>query len=178
MGARVYDPYTGTFTQPDPIKGGGANAYGYTDGDPVNETDLSGDSASAAGEAQANATQGYNCSKEHSASYCNHRFSDTTGFEVAGGVVAVVVTAGVACEAFCGPAAEDAVAAAPKPPGFDPDTWTEGPASRPSVSKPSTYDPDGGEWHYHEPDSWHPDPHWDYKPASPWNAPWQRVSAR
>jgi uncharacterized protein RhaS with RHS repeats len=43
MGARVYDPYTGTFTQPDPIQGSGANAYGYTDGDPVNETDLSGD---------------------------------------------------------------------------------------------------------------------------------------
>jgi RHS repeat-associated protein len=43
MGARVYDPYTGTFTQPDPIQGGGANAYGYTDGDPVNEVDLSGD---------------------------------------------------------------------------------------------------------------------------------------
>ena len=43
MGARVYDPYTGTFTQPDPIQGGGANAYGYTDGDPVNEKDLSGD---------------------------------------------------------------------------------------------------------------------------------------
>ena len=43
MGARVYDPYTGTFTQPDPIQGGGATAYGYTDGDPVNETDLSGD---------------------------------------------------------------------------------------------------------------------------------------
>ena len=42
MGARVYDPHTGTFTQPDPIQGGGANAYGYTDGDPVNETDLSG----------------------------------------------------------------------------------------------------------------------------------------
>jgi uncharacterized protein RhaS with RHS repeats len=44
MGVRVYDPDTGTFTQPDPIQGGGANAYGYTDGDPVNETDLSGES--------------------------------------------------------------------------------------------------------------------------------------
>jgi hypothetical protein len=42
MGARVYDPYTGTFTQPDPVQGGGANAYGYTNGDPVNETDLDG----------------------------------------------------------------------------------------------------------------------------------------
>jgi len=45
MGARVYDPYTGTFTQPDPIQGGGANAYGYTNADPVNETDLGGKSA-------------------------------------------------------------------------------------------------------------------------------------
>ena len=44
MGARVYDPYTGTFTQPDPIQGGGATPYGYTDGDPVNETDLGGES--------------------------------------------------------------------------------------------------------------------------------------
>ncbi len=42
MGARVYDPYTGTFTQPDPIQGGGANAYGYTNADPVNMTDLGG----------------------------------------------------------------------------------------------------------------------------------------
>ncbi len=39
----MYDPYTGTFTQPDPIQEGGANAYGYADGDPVNKTDLSGD---------------------------------------------------------------------------------------------------------------------------------------
>jgi RHS repeat-associated protein len=42
MGARVYNPYTGTFLQTDPIPGAGANAYGYTNGDPVNETDLSG----------------------------------------------------------------------------------------------------------------------------------------
>jgi uncharacterized protein RhaS with RHS repeats len=46
MGARVYDPYTGTFTQPDPIQGGGATPYGYTDGDPVNETDLGGNTPS------------------------------------------------------------------------------------------------------------------------------------
>jgi RHS repeat-associated protein len=42
MGARVYTPQTGRFDQTDPIPGGGANAYGYTDGDPVNETDLTG----------------------------------------------------------------------------------------------------------------------------------------
>jgi RHS repeat-associated protein len=46
MGARVYDPYTGTFLQTDPVQGGGDSAYGYANGDPVNETDLGGDSAS------------------------------------------------------------------------------------------------------------------------------------
>jgi hypothetical protein len=44
MGARVYDPYTGTFTQPDPIQRADASNYGYADGDPVNETDLDGQS--------------------------------------------------------------------------------------------------------------------------------------
>jgi hypothetical protein len=43
MGARVYDPDTGTFLQTDPDPGADPNAYGYTAGDPVNETDLSGD---------------------------------------------------------------------------------------------------------------------------------------
>jgi uncharacterized protein RhaS with RHS repeats len=42
MGARVYDPYTGTFLQPDPLRQG-PTPYGYTDGDPVNKVDLSGD---------------------------------------------------------------------------------------------------------------------------------------
>ena len=50
MGARVYDPYTGTFTQPDPIFHGSANAYGYTDGDPVSEVDLAGTNEEATDE--------------------------------------------------------------------------------------------------------------------------------
>jgi hypothetical protein len=45
--AGVSDPYTGTFLQTDPIPGADANAYGYTDGDPVNETDLTGQAAGA-----------------------------------------------------------------------------------------------------------------------------------
>jgi hypothetical protein len=48
MGARVYDPDTGTFLQTDPILHGGAGAYGYTDGDPVDETDLAGTEATCA----------------------------------------------------------------------------------------------------------------------------------
>jgi hypothetical protein len=42
MGARDYNPYTGTFLQADPIQGGGLNTYGYANGDAVNQTDLTG----------------------------------------------------------------------------------------------------------------------------------------
>ncbi len=43
MGARNYIPQIGRFLQPDPIPGGSTNAYAYTNGNPVNETDLTGD---------------------------------------------------------------------------------------------------------------------------------------
>lgn len=42
MGARGYVPQIGRFLQMDPLAGGSANPYAYTDGDPVNSTDLSG----------------------------------------------------------------------------------------------------------------------------------------
>ena len=42
MGARAYVPQIGRFEQTDPVSGGSANPYAYTDGDPVDETDLTG----------------------------------------------------------------------------------------------------------------------------------------
>ncbi len=44
FGARDYDPETGRFTTPDPMRfgGGDTNLYGYALGDPVNLTDPSG----------------------------------------------------------------------------------------------------------------------------------------
>ena len=42
MGARSYVPQLGRFLQTDPVAGGSANAYAYTNGNPVNETDLTG----------------------------------------------------------------------------------------------------------------------------------------
>jgi RHS repeat-associated protein len=42
MGSRSYIPQLGRFLQPDPSPGGSANAYAYTHGNPLNETDLSG----------------------------------------------------------------------------------------------------------------------------------------
>jgi RHS repeat-associated protein len=43
MGARSYVPQLGRFLQPDPLPGGSANAYTYTNGDPVNSYDLTGE---------------------------------------------------------------------------------------------------------------------------------------
>jgi RHS repeat-associated protein len=43
MGARSYVPQLGAFLQPDPQPGGSANAYAYTHGDPLNESDPSGE---------------------------------------------------------------------------------------------------------------------------------------
>ncbi|MGN6373065.1 MAG: RHS repeat-associated core domain-containing protein, partial [Solirubrobacteraceae bacterium] len=43
MGARSYIPQLGRFLQTDPIPGGSANAYAYTYGDPINQTDLTGE---------------------------------------------------------------------------------------------------------------------------------------
>jgi RHS repeat-associated protein len=42
MGARSYIPQLGRFLQKDPTAGGSTNSYGYTNGDPVNQTDLTG----------------------------------------------------------------------------------------------------------------------------------------
>ncbi|MFZ4668392.1 MAG: RHS repeat domain-containing protein [Microthrixaceae bacterium] len=42
MGARTYLPALGRFLQPDPVPGGSGNPYAYTDGDPVNSHDASG----------------------------------------------------------------------------------------------------------------------------------------
>jgi RHS repeat-associated protein len=42
MGVRVYVPQLGRFLQPDPVRGGSANAYDYANQDPVNQDDLNG----------------------------------------------------------------------------------------------------------------------------------------
>ncbi len=43
MGERSYVPQLGRFLQTDPIPGGSANAYAYTNADPINTTDPTGD---------------------------------------------------------------------------------------------------------------------------------------
>ncbi len=45
MGARSYVPQIGRFLQTDPVAGGSSNAYAYSSGDPVNNSDPSGESS-------------------------------------------------------------------------------------------------------------------------------------
>lgn len=66
----------------------------------------------------------------------------------------------------------------PAPPGYDPETWTKGPASRAKEPDENYYDPDGGEWHYHAPDRHHEVPHWDYKRLPGKLAPWEEIPYR
>jgi RHS repeat-associated protein len=45
MGQRAYNPTTGRFLQTDPVLGGSANTYDYSNADPVNSSDLTGQSS-------------------------------------------------------------------------------------------------------------------------------------
>ncbi len=61
------------------------------------------------------------------------------------------------------------------PPGYNPDTWTKGPASREKEPGENYFDPEGGEWHYHPPDARHDRAHWDYKRLPGKLAPWEKI---
>lgn len=50
MGARSYIPQLGRFLQTDPVSGGSANAYAYVFGDPINQSDPSGEDANGPSE--------------------------------------------------------------------------------------------------------------------------------
>jgi RHS repeat-associated protein len=67
----------------------------------------------------------------------------------------------------------------PKPPGWKPD-WEKGISSRSNGPKgkpggESWWPPEGGEWHFHDTDPWHPDAHWDYNPWDSYVSPWQNI---
>jgi RHS repeat-associated protein len=63
----------------------------------------------------------------------------------------------------------------PLPPGWTPEwAWRYGEGTS-TKGGPRWFDPKGGEWRFHGPDKWHPDPHWDYNPWDRFNSPWRNV---
>jgi RHS repeat-associated protein len=65
----------------------------------------------------------------------------------------------------------------PKPPGWNKD-WQWQPPTGDKDGNWRWFDPNGGEWRRHEPDKWHPDPHWDYNPWDKWNSPWRNIDEK
>jgi RHS repeat-associated protein len=62
-----------------------------------------------------------------------------------------------------------------RPPGWDPNTWTWGSASGEAEAAWRWWDPNGGEWRWHAPDTYHNIGHWDYNPWTTWNSGWQNI---
>lgn len=90
MGARVYAPAIGRFMQTDPVIGGNANAYDYSDQDSVNATDLTGlkiffGSGSSAANAVCRYTTGFDWFTGHGWTHgnCQFAWSRQTTIEIA-----------------------------------------------------------------------------------------------
>lgn len=62
----------------------------------------------------------------------------------------------------------------PVPPGWN-EQWWPGYGPRDKQRDPHWFDPDGGEWRWHEPDNHHDKGHWDYNPWEKFNDSWRNV---
>jgi RHS repeat-associated protein len=88
MGARALNPAEARFLSVDPIQGGCANAYVYAFGDPLNDSDLSGQGgcpggSGGSGGKAALPTPGYHCSGGV-VDTCTYTFSPQQTAEIAG----------------------------------------------------------------------------------------------
>ena len=182
--ARAYDPATAQFLSIDPLEAISGEPYSYADDSPLTYGDSLGLlwTPLAGGAAGADAA-------------CGATF-EIPGVDIgtcgAAGMAsgAAVVGAGIGVlTAIAGNEGGDEGEAELRakeaerndeqecgntPPGYDPETWTKGPASRPSDPGENFYDPEGGEWRWHAPDKYHPEGHWDYKGTGKY-APWENI---
>ncbi len=176
MRARVYDPATAQFLTVDPAVSVTRAPYNYADDNPLRyrdrsglgwEEDLEGPGVpnpwSEAEHASEELLRPGVEAVEHGAENAWHAINENEQQGDEG--EAELRTREAERESAC----------SPTPPGYDPDTWTKGPASRAKEPGENYFDPEGGEWHYHPPDKYHEVPHWDHKPPFPWNAEWERI---
>jgi RHS repeat-associated protein len=177
MRARVYDPATAQFLTRDPLAALTREPYSYAGDNPLTYKDRSGlgieevlEGGSGipcpwceASEATAEALEGAYHAVKHGAEKVWSAANENEVESDEG-------------EAFLKQRqAEAEDACEPTPPGYDPETWTKGPASRAKEPNENYYDPEGGEWHYHAPDQHHDMPHWDYKRLPGKLAPWEEI---
>ncbi len=182
MQARVYDPATAQFLSVDPLTALTGEPYAYASDNPLNNIDPSGFEAIPI---PIDGPEAPACLTPETIGPC--AVVGGGGYVIVEGVKSIVnAWAGEEAgndegEAFIKQSqAEEAAkeseqACEPTPPGYDPETWTKGPASRPKEPNENYYDPEGGEWHYHAPDRHHDVPHWDYKRLPGKLAPWDEI---
>jgi RHS repeat-associated protein len=183
MRARVYDPATAQFLSVDPLEKLTRAPYDYAEDNPLNYGDPRGLSGESIGEGPScppglclpfptneQTERAIEAAKE-----LGHEIGHAAS-EIGNGIEGVFNSISGEGESSSenSQAGQSENVCGNKPPGYDPETWTKGPASRAKEPDENFYDPDGGEWHWHAPDRWH-DGHWDYKPGEPWNAEWEKV---
>jgi RHS repeat-associated protein len=168
--ARVYDPKTAQFLSVDPLASLTREPYVYAGDNPLTYKDRSGLGIEeifegpsipcpwcAAQEGIQEVMEGAYHEVQHGIEWVNNHVGTEELDEPANQGAA-------AGEEGCGNT----------PPGYNPDTWTRGPASRPSDPGENFFDPEGGEWRWHAPDKYHPEGHWDYKGPGKF-APWENI---
>jgi RHS repeat-associated protein len=172
--ARVYDPATAQFLTVDPLKAITGEPYAYAGDNPVNLTDPNGLEAIPL---PAPVAGGCAAAPEVCGAI------GVGGADVWLGAKVVNAWSGEEAGNDEGEAEfhtkeaerESEQRCENTPPGYDPGTWTKGPASRAKEPGENFYDPEGGEWHYHPPDDYHEE-HWDYKRLPGKLAPWEKIS--
>jgi uncharacterized protein RhaS with RHS repeats len=191
-GYRYYDPNLQRWLNRDPIQeAGGINLYGFVGNDAVNIFDLFGLADYVYPDDFIGPLRYGSVHESEEEAFILQ--AEGTGVDTedaifglaAPGLPIVNDAVGVVGN-FLGNLAKDALdwlglrkakCPAPKPPGWQPD-WERGISSRSSSGQPggeSWWPPNGGEWHYHEVDPWHPVAHWDYNSWDQWNSPWQNI---
>jgi RHS repeat-associated protein len=176
--ARTYDPATAQFLSVDPAVSVTRAPYVYAGDNPVNIGDPLGDEAIPI---PIDAPEAPACLTPETLAPCA---------VVGGGGYLIVEGTKSVVNAWAGEEAgndegeselhskeaerENEQGCENKPPGYDPETWTKGPATRPSDPGENFYDPEGGEWRWHAPDKYHPEGHWDYKSPGK-SAPWENI---
>ncbi|MCK6486076.1 MAG: hypothetical protein L6R00_18275 [Phycisphaerae bacterium] len=176
VGERLYDPATGRFLQRDPIGiTGGFNTYVYLHNVPTLGADPNGELPFfvvivAVIVVVLDYAQDANAPGPDDPIYngASHSPLGSAATAIVGNCLAKSLV-GAIIDGLPNPPGGET------PPGWDGD-WGWGP---PSGDTGSTswrwWDPEGGEWHWHEVDKWHGTGHWDYNSWNTWNEQWQNL---